>query len=199
MRTTSLRRLLAAGLGCVALGAAAVAGAVPAGAANTGTGAARPGPHLTTGQRQCLAERGVTRPIRPLTPQKIATIKAAAKACDVKVPAALKRRWANRRAHRIHLTAEQRQCLSGHGVTRPVRPLTTEKVATIKSAAQACGIRLPDAFGRRVWLSDAQVQCLSQHGVTFPVRPLTRDKVATLRAAAQACGVHRPDRSAATT
>lgn len=197
-RTASFRRLLATGLGCVALGAASIAVAAPAGAATDGgnTGStARPGLHLTNEQKQCLADHGVTRPIRPLTKEKVATIKAAVKACDIHVPARLQHRLA-RLAHRHHLdlTAEQKQCLADHGVTRPIRPVTTEKIATIKSAATACGVNLPAGFGHRVHLTDANVQCLSQHGVTFPVRPLTREKVQTIRTAAQACGIQRPAR-----
>lgn len=145
MRTQSLRRLLATGLGVAALGAASIAVAAPAGAATSGGDTARPAVHLTVEQRQCLAAHGVTRPIRPLTREKIATIKAAAQACDVKIPAAVKRHLARRFVQRLHLTAEQRQCLADHGVTRPVLPLTPEKVATIKAAALACGIHRPGA------------------------------------------------------
>ncbi len=196
-RTASLRRLVATGLGCVALGAASIAVAAPAGAATdtnaTGAGA-RPGLHLTTEQKQCLKEHGVTRPIRPLTKEKVATIKAAVKACDIQVPARVRHRLARRAHHHVTLTAEQKQCLADHGVTRPIRPVTTEKIAAITSAAAACGVNLPAEFGKRVHLSDANVQCLKDHGVTFPVRPLTREKVQTIRDAAQACGIQRPAR-----
>ncbi len=196
-RTPSLRRLVATGLGCVALGAASIGLAAPAGAATDGPNGstARPGLHLTSEQKQCLADHGVTRPVRPLTKEKVATIKEAVKACDIEVPARLKHRL-ERLAHRRHLnlTDEQKQCLSDQGISRPVRPVTIEKIATIKAAAQTCGITLPDSFGTRVHLTDANVQCLSEHGVSFPVRPLTRDKVTTLKAAAQACGIERPNR-----
>src|SRR3954471_8334562 len=113
-RTSTFRRMLGTGLGCVVLGATVVAMAAPAGAADaTGpTGARRHRVHLTTEQKQCLAQHGVTRPIRPLTAEKIQTIKDAAKACDIKRP---------RLGHL--LTAEQKQCLAQHGVTRPIRPL----------------------------------------------------------------------------
>lgn len=190
-RTRSFRRLVATGLGCVALGAASIGIAAPAGAATDGS-TGRPGRHLTDEQQQCLADHGVTRPVRPLTKEKVATIKAAAEACDVKIPARLKHRLAHRR--HLNLTDEQKQCLSDAGITRPVRPVTTEKIEAIKAAAETCGVDLPDAFGTRVHLTDANVQCLSEHGVTFPVRPLTRDKVTTLKAAAEACGIERPSR-----
>jgi len=141
MRTSSFRRLIGAGVSCVALAAGSVAIAVPAGAADSGTGGAtgaRARVHLTDEQRQCLTDHGVTRPIRPLTKEKAQTIRDAAKACDIKLP--------NLR-HRPHLTDEQRQCLTDHGVTRPIRPLTKEKAQTIKDAATACSITLPNHAG----------------------------------------------------
>jgi mRNA-degrading endonuclease toxin of MazEF toxin-antitoxin module len=140
-RTKNLRRLIGAGLGCVVLGATVVAMAVPAGAAD-GTGtpapAARHRVHLTVAQRQCLKAKGITRPIRPLTPEKVAQLKAAAQACDIKLPL------------RKHvLTAAQRQCMQQQGITRPIRPLTAEKVQKIKDAAKACGVQLPARFGAK--------------------------------------------------
>jgi len=44
----------------------------------------------------------------------------------------------------LHLTDEQKKCLQDHGITRPLRPLTPEKIAALKAAAQACGIQLPN-------------------------------------------------------
>ena len=126
-RTSTLRRMLGTGLGAVVLGATVVAMAAPAGATDApgGTGGARRARvHLTTEQKQCLADHGVTRPIRPLTKEKVAQLKAAASACDVKLP------------HRGPvLTAEQKQCMKAQGITRPIRPLTAEKVQKIKDAA----------------------------------------------------------------
>jgi len=139
-RTSTFRRMLGTGLGCVVLGATVVAMAAPAGAADApnATGARRHRVHLTDEQKQCLAQQGITRPIRPLTAEKIQKLKDAAQACDVKLP------------HRRHLlTAEQRQCMQQQGITRPIRPLTADKVQKIKDAATACGVKLPEKFGAK--------------------------------------------------
>ena len=47
------------------------------------------------------------------------------------------------------LTAEQRQCMKAQGITRPIRPLTAEKVQKIKDAAAACGVKVPAKFGAK--------------------------------------------------
>jgi hypothetical protein len=88
-RTSTLRRMLGTGLGCVVLGATVVTLAAPAGAADApgGAGARRHRVHLTAEQRQCLADQGITRPIRPITPQKVQKLKDAAAACDITLPA----------------------------------------------------------------------------------------------------------------
>ncbi|MBK5287283.1 MAG: hypothetical protein JJE46_02330 [Acidimicrobiia bacterium] len=136
MKTHSLRRIIGTGLTTAALCAAAVGVAGPAGAATDGSSnRPHPGRHLTAEQKQCLSDQGITRPIRPLTPEKVAQLKEAAKTCDIKVP--------HRRHPGAKLTTEQKQCLSDQGITRPIRPLTPEKVAQLKEAAQACGIARP--------------------------------------------------------
>jgi mRNA-degrading endonuclease toxin of MazEF toxin-antitoxin module len=134
MNRTSLRNLVATGIATMALTVAAVGIAAPAGAADA-SGARHRRVHLTADQKQCLSDHGITRPIRPLTPEKVTALKAAAQACDIKLP--------KRLGHR--LTADQKQCLSDHGITRPIRPLTPEKVTALKAAAQACGITRPGA------------------------------------------------------
>ncbi len=181
-RTSTLRRMLGTGLGCVVLGATVVALAAPASAADATnpTGALRHRVHLTAEQKQCLADHGVTRPIRPLTAEKIQKIKDAAQACDIKLP-----------LRRHLLTAEQKQCLADHGVTRPIRPLTPEKIQKIKDAARACDIKLPL---RHRLLTAEQRQCMHQQGVTRPIRPLTPEKVQKIKDAATACGVQLPAR-----
>jgi mRNA-degrading endonuclease toxin of MazEF toxin-antitoxin module len=135
MRTSNLRRLIGTGLGCVVLGATVVTMAAPAGAADgtdTTAPTGRHRVHLTVEQRQCMKAQGITRPIRPLTPEKVQQLKDAAKACDITLPL------------RKHLlTADQKQCLSQQGITRPIRPLTPEKVQQLKDAAKACNITLP--------------------------------------------------------
>ncbi len=136
MNRTSLRNLVATGIATMALTVTAVGIAAPAGAADTNaSGARHRRVHLTADQKQCLSDHGITRPIRPLTPEKVTALKAAAKACDIKLP--------KRLGHR--LTADQKQCLSDHGITRPIRPLTPEKVTALKAAAKACGITRPGA------------------------------------------------------
>ncbi len=180
MRST-LRRIVGTGLGCVALTVATVAVGAPAGAADSGT-TARHRPHLSAEARQCLADHGITRPIRPLTKEKVAALEDAAKACDIKVPV------------RRLLTPEQKQCLADHGITRPIRPLTKEKVAALKDAAKVCDITLP--VRHHVKLTAEQRQCLQDQGISRPIRPLTKEKVQALRDAAKACGITRAGASA---
>ena len=91
MNRTTLRRLVGTGVTAAALSVSAVAFAAPAGAADTGTAADTGGArhhrlHLTDTQKQCMKDHGITRPIRPLTPEKVTALKAAAKACDIKLP-----------------------------------------------------------------------------------------------------------------
>ena len=92
MNRSTLRRLVGTGLTTAALSVSAVAFVAPAGAADTSTAANTAGGgrhhrlHLTNTQKQCLKDQGITRPIRPLTPEKITALKAAAKACDIKLP-----------------------------------------------------------------------------------------------------------------
>ena len=98
-RTSTLRRMLGTGLGAVVLGATVVAMAAPAGAADapgaTG-GARRARVHLTAEQKQCLADHGVTPPVKPAdgtrpTPPTDAqreAFRAAATACGLPTPPA---------------------------------------------------------------------------------------------------------------
>ena len=93
MNRSTLRRLVGTGLTAAALSVSAVAFAAPAGAADAGTAADTSARHhrhhrlhLTDTQKQCMKNHGITRPIRPLTPEKITALKAAAKACDIKLP-----------------------------------------------------------------------------------------------------------------
>jgi Spy/CpxP family protein refolding chaperone len=86
MNRTSLRHLIGTGLAAMALSVSAVAIASPAGAADAGTTARHARHrwvHLTDTQKQCMKDQGITRPIRPLTPEKITALKAAAKACGI--------------------------------------------------------------------------------------------------------------------
>ena len=85
LRPASIRRLVGAGVGCVALSLSAMAIGSPAGAAEDTQ--ARHRPVLTDEQKQCMTDHGITRPVRPLTPEKITALKAAAKACGIQIPA----------------------------------------------------------------------------------------------------------------
>ncbi len=134
LRPTSIRRLVGAGVGCVALSLSAMAMGSPAGAAEDTQAHHRP--KLSAEQKQCMKDQGITRPIRPLTPEKITALKAAAKACDIKLPK-------HAGHHRPKLSAEQKQCMKDQGITRPIRPLTPEKITALKAAAAACGIQVP--------------------------------------------------------
>lgn len=194
MKSFTFRRLLGAGIACAALSVSAVAVAAPAGA-DTGTtagatNAAAKGRHarmhLTDAQKKCLADHGITRPLRPLTKEKIEALKAAAKACDIKLP---------NLGHR--LTDVQKKCLQDHGITRPIRPLTKEKLEALKAAAKACDIKLGRGpGGNHPRLTTDQRTCMQDHGITRPLRPLTPEKIAALKAAAQACGIQLPHRGA---
>lgn len=89
MNRYSLRRIIGTGLTAAALSVSAVAFAAPAGAADSGAtdGATQQHRvHLTDAQKSCMKDHGITRPIRPLTPEKITALKAAAKACDIELP-----------------------------------------------------------------------------------------------------------------
>lgn len=112
------------------------------------------------------------------------------------------RKWWNQ------LTDEQRSCLQGERITRPVGPLDdTEKAAlrtTVEAAAQKCQVTLPFPKARAFWndLSDAQRSCLEDAAVTRPWGPLTKEQRqqvrSDLKAAAQKCGVTVPSKAAAT-
>ena len=90
MNRYSLRRIVGTGFACAALSVSAVAVAAPAGAAESGTApnanARHHRMHLTDEQKQCMQDHGITRPIRPLTPEKITALKAAAEACGIQRP-----------------------------------------------------------------------------------------------------------------
>jgi len=98
------------------------------------------------------------------------------------------------------LTAEQKTCLDGQGITRPekgTRP-TAEQRAAFKTAATACGIELPARGGhRRSQLTAEQKTCLEGQGVTKPekgTRP-TAEQRAAIKTAATACGITLPARA----
>lgn len=106
------------------------------------------------------------------------------------------------------LTDEQRTCLAGAKVTRPVGPLDDAERASLRAKVQAaattCGVTLPFGKARAFWndLTEEQRACLKDAAVTRPWGPLTKeqrqDVRADLKAAAQKCGVTLPTKTRAT-
>ena len=138
----------------MALAAVSVVGLAGLAGADTGeaTDGGRPArPQLTDAQKACLAEQGVTLPVRPAdgtmpappSEEQRAAMKAAAEACGLPIP----------QGHglRPQLTDAQKACLAEQGVTLPVRPAdgtmpappSEEQRAAMKAAAQACGLPAP--------------------------------------------------------
>ncbi len=76
MKRISLRNLAGAGIATLALTVSAVGIGASAGAADSGARHRRA--HLTADQKQCLSDHGITRPIRPLTPEKVTALNPAA-------------------------------------------------------------------------------------------------------------------------
>lgn len=108
------------------------------------------------------------------------------------------------------LSAEQKQCLQDNGVTRPDHRLTKDErqaaIANLRSAADTCGVALPDGSKVKAAIEKAkavraevkaltpeQKQCLKSNGVAKPDHKLSRSEwVAAynaLESAAQTCGI----------
>lgn len=113
--------------------------------AGLGVASAAPGdghggnhPQLTDQQRQCLADRGITRDSRPQgkpSDDQIAKIKDAFSACGIQLPDHPK------------LTDQQKQCLTDQGLTRDSHPEgkpSDDQIAKAKAAFEACGIAAPN-------------------------------------------------------
>jgi len=107
------------------------------------------------------------------------------------------------------LTDEQRTCLQGAAINRPVGPLDdaerTALRAKVEAAAKKCEVTLPFAKARAFWngLTDEQRQCLEDAAVTRPWGPLTKEQRqqvrSELRTAAQTCDVTVPTKAAGAT
>ncbi len=103
-----------------------------------------------------------------------------------------------------NLTDEQRQCLEDAGITRPGADATPEERQAareaFRTAAETCGITLPDPHGPLADLTDEQKACLDAAGLTRPDRDATFEerKAAreALKAAAEGCGIELPERPA---
>jgi hypothetical protein len=151
--------------GSTAVAGATSVGAAPATASADGDPAGKVVQHpglawfytrLTSDQRVCLADQGITRPAGPLTAEQRAALRdkvgAAAKACSITMPddpttpgvARAVGRWAT-------LTPDQQKCLAQVSVTRPIGKLTDAQRAKVKAdlqaAVTACGVTSPAAQG----------------------------------------------------
>jgi len=107
---------------------------------------------------------------------------------------------------RPQLTDEQRACLEQAGVTKPAegqRP-TDEQREAFKTAAESCGIELPEGGpgrpggpGGPPQLTDEQRECLDGQGIEKPAkgeRP-TDEQRAAFEAAAEQCNIDLPERA----
>jgi hypothetical protein len=153
-----IRRGLVQVVGFVALAALPVLALNSLATADTGhaagSGAAHPA--LTDAQKQCLADEGVTLPVKPadgsrpqLAQDQRDALRQAAEACGL--PATIMR---GRRPHPA-LTDAQKQCLADEGVTLPVKPadgsrpqLAQEQRDALRQAAEACGLPAGPRAGR---------------------------------------------------
>jgi len=104
------------------------------------------------------------------------------------------------------LTDEQKACLKDNGATRPEGRPTPEQrreaIAALRTAADTCGITLPERPGRprldelksRIGaLTPEQKACLKDNGLTRPSRPMDAEArqawIGQARQAAQSCGL----------
>ena len=97
------------------------------------------------------------------------------------------------------ITAEQKACLAGQGITRPEGKPTAEQRQAIRDAAANCGITIPEGgahAGRAPRLTQEQRDCLTSNGVTKPDHRLSAEERAAfkaqLQAAAGTCGIQLP-------
>jgi hypothetical protein len=165
------------------LGLSAFAAAADSATTGTGTegqpGARPPHPELTDAQKQCLADHGVTLPIRPAagstgvapvrpTDEQREAFRQAAEACGLPIPTGRGPGFAGPGGVRPALTDAQKQCLADQGVTLPQRPAdgatgerpappTAEQRAALQAAAAACGITIPAHGPREVRAQGAAV------------------------------------------
>jgi len=107
------------------------------------------------------------------------------------------------------LTDEQRTCLEGAKITRPVGPLDDAERAALRAkveaAAAECSVTPPFAKARAFWngLTAEQRSCLQDAALTRPWGPLTKEQRqqlrADLKAAAATCGVTVPTKATSNT
>jgi hypothetical protein len=153
MGTSTLRRSLHTGLAGLVLTVGGLALVVPAAGAlaDPGTDAQSDAPpqrpQLTDEQRACLEQAGVTKPAEGQQPtdEQREAFKTAAESCGIELPAGGPG-GPGGPGGRPQLTDEQRECLDGQGIEKPVkgeRP-TDEQRAAFEAAAEQCSIDLPD-------------------------------------------------------
>lgn len=102
---------------------------------------------LTDAQKQCLSDAGLTRPEGRPSAEQSQKLRDAAKACGIEKPANVGRsshRGQGRLGQRFQqLTAEQRDCLTDAGVTRPEGRPSVEQIKKLRAAAADCNIDIP--------------------------------------------------------
>jgi hypothetical protein len=162
MATATLRKSRVAKFGLATLLSLGMVGALAPtafaqDASNDGTPStgARPHPLLTDAQKACLEQQGDHKPAagtRPTDAQRAAH-QAAAKACGITLPAHPGGPGGpGGPRNRPKLTAAQQTCLADHGVKKPAAPANGERPArptdaqraAFRTAAKACGIKVPD-------------------------------------------------------
>ena len=101
-----------------------------------------------------------------------------------------------------NLTDDQKTCLQESGVSRPAADATEEERQAareaFRTAAETCGITLPDPQGPLANLTDEQKACLDAADLTRPDRDASFEERQAareaLKAAAEGCGIELPER-----
>ncbi|HNJ97314.1 MAG TPA: hypothetical protein PLV13_04280, partial [Ilumatobacteraceae bacterium] len=99
-----------------------------------------------------------------------------------------------------NLTDDQKTCLQESGVSRPGADATPEERQAareaFRTAAETCGITLPDPQGPLANLTDEQKACLDEANLTRPDQDATFEERQAareaLKAAAEGCGITLP-------
>ncbi len=100
-----------------------------------------------------------------------------------------------------NLTDDQKSCLQEAGVSRPGADATAEERQAareaFRTAAETCGITLPDPKGPLANLTDEQKACLDEADLTRPDSDATFEERhaarEALRTAAEGCGITLPE------
>ncbi len=155
MKSTLFRTMLTVGAigvtgftGALALSPAEAATSTPS-AASTSDHPSRAGgfAKLTDAQKQCLSNAGLTRPEGRPSAEQNQQFREAAKACGLEKPANVGRS-SNGGQRRLgqrfqQLSAEQRECLTEAGVTRPEGRPSVDQRKKLRAAAADCNSEIP--------------------------------------------------------